>query len=75
MYHPLRGAMLDLEVQCLKVQGLKWRDPVAVVHGEVRVVVNMTLSLVAVLFALSHAVLADPVFPHVVIALLTWDIV
>jgi hypothetical protein len=43
-----------------------------VVLGMVQVMINMNLDLVAVAFSLT--VLADHVFPHVVLAFLKWDI-
>ena len=60
--------MLGLEVQCLKVLGLRLRDHTVVVPGVVQVVINMTLDLAAVAF--SPTALADHVFPHVVTAFL-----
>ena len=68
---PFRGAVLGLEVQCLKVLGLRLRDYVVVVPGGVLVMINMTLNRVAVAFGLTA--LADHVFPHVVPAFLKWD--
>ena len=44
MYRLFRGAVLGLEVQCLKVLGLRLRDHVVVVPDEVQVMVNMTLT-------------------------------
>jgi hypothetical protein len=62
-----RSAVLGLEVQCLKVLGLRLRDHAVVVPGEVQVVVNMTLNpTVALVF--SSTALADMVF-----ASLKWD--
>ena len=71
MYNLFRGTVLGLEVQCLKVLGLKLRDHVVVVPDGVLVVIDMTLNLMAVLFIL--AALADHVCPLVVIASLKWD--
>ena len=68
-----RGAVLVLEVQCLKVLGLSLRDHVVVVADVVQVMINMTLNLVAVALLLSPTALADHVFPFVVIAFLKWD--
>ena len=73
MCHLFRGIVLGLEVQCLKVLGLRLRDHVVVVPGGVLVVINMTLNLVAVAF--SPTTLADHVSPLVVIAFLKWDMV
>ena len=47
MYRLFRGAVLGLEVQCLKVLGLRLLDHEVVVPGVVHVVINMTLDLVA----------------------------
>jgi hypothetical protein len=66
--------MLGLEVQCLKVLGLRFLDHavvVVVVPGVVQVMINMTLDLAAMTF--SPTALADHVFPHVVLAFLKWD--
>jgi hypothetical protein len=41
-----RGTVLGLEVQCLKVLGLRLRAHAVVVPGEVQVMVNMTMNLV-----------------------------
>ena len=71
MYRLFRGVVLGLEVQCLKVLGLRLRDHAVVVPGGVQVVVNMTMDPVAVAF--SPTALADHVFPLVVIAFLKWD--
>jgi hypothetical protein len=71
MCHLFRGVVLGQEVQCLKVLGLRLRDPVVVVPSVVQVMINMTLDLVAVAF--SPAALADHVFPHEVPAFLKWD--
>ena len=71
MYHLFRGTVLGLEVQCLKVLGLRWRDHVVVVPGVAQVMINMTLDLATVAF--DPTLLADHVFPHVVIASLQWD--
>ena len=65
---PFRGAVLGLEVQCLKVLGLRLRDHAVVVPGVVHVVINMTLDLAAVAF--SPTALAFHVFPHMVFAFL-----
>jgi hypothetical protein len=76
-----RGIVLGLEVQCLKVLGLRLRDHAVVVPGEVHVEIEMILDLVAVALAFTPLVdhiflvviifpLADHVFPFVVIALL-----
>ena len=70
-YRLFKGTVLGLAVQCLKVLGLRLRDHVVVVPGGVLVVINMTLDLAAVAF--SPTVLADHVFPHVVLAFLKWD--
>ena len=56
-----RGAVLGLEVQCLKVLGLRWRDHEVVVPGVAQVMINMTLDLTTVAF--SPALLADHVSP------------
>ena len=61
MCHLFRGAVLGLEVQCLKVLGLKLQDHLVVVLGGILVVIDMTLNLVAVAFSL--IALADHVFP------------
>ena len=53
-----RGAVLGLEVQCLKVLGLRLRDNVVIVPGMVQVMINMTFDLTAVASAL-----ADHIFP------------
>jgi len=71
MYRLFRGTVLGLEVQCLKVLGLRWRDHVVVVPGVAQVMIYMTLDLATVAF--SPTLLADHVFPHVVIASLQWD--
>ena len=66
-----RGAVLGLEVPCLKVLGLRLRDHavvMVVVPDVVQVVINMTLDLTVVAF--SPIALADHVFPHVVTAFL-----
>jgi hypothetical protein len=68
-----RGAMLGLEGQCLKVLGLRLRDHTVVVPSVVQVMINMTLDLMAVAF--SPTVLADHIFPHVVLAFFKWDMV
>ena len=68
MYHPFRGAVLCLEVQCLKVLGLRLRDHTVVVPGMVQVMINMILDLTAVAFR--PTALAGHVFPHVVFAFL-----
>ena len=47
MYRLFRGAVRGLEVQCLKVLGLRLLDHEVVVPGVVHVVINMTLDLVA----------------------------
>jgi len=73
MCHLFRGIVLGLEVQCLKVLGLRLRDHVVVVLGVVRVMINMTLDLTAVAF--SPTTLANHVFPHMVTAFLKWDMV
>ena len=44
---PFKGVVLGLEVQCLKVLGLRLLDHEVVVPGVVHVVINMTLDLVA----------------------------
>ena len=66
-----KGPALGLEVQCLKVLGLRLRYHEVVVLGMVQVMINMTLDLVVVAF--SPTALADHVFLHVVIASLNWD--
>ena len=71
MYRLFRGAVLGLEVQCLKVLGLRLREHALVMPGVIHVVINMTLDLAAVAF--SPIALADHIFPHVVIASLQWD--
>ena len=68
MCRPFRGAVLGLEVQCLKVLGLRWRDHTVVMPRVVQLMINMTLDLTAVAF--SPTALADHVFPHVVTAFL-----
>ena len=73
MCYLFRGAVLGLEVQCLKMLGLRLRDHAVVVPGMIQVMINMTLDLVVVAF--SPIALADHVFPHVVIAFLKWDMV
>ena len=72
MYRLFRGTVLGLEVQCLKVLGLRWRDHVVVVPDVAQVMIYMTLDLATVAF--SPIALADHVFPHVVIAFLKWDV-
>ena len=47
MCRPFRGAVLGLEVQCLKVLGLRLRDHAVVMPGVVQLMINMTLDLVA----------------------------
>ena len=71
MYRLFRGTMLGLEVQCLKVLGLRWRDHEVVVLSVAQVMINMTLDLATVAF--SPVLLADHVFPHMVIASLQWN--
>ena len=71
MYRLFRGTVLGLEVQCLKVLGLRLRDHMVVVPGGVLVVFNMTLNLVTV--ASSLTTLADHIFPLILIASLKWD--
>jgi hypothetical protein len=66
-----RGAVLGQEVQCLKVLGLRLRDPVVVVLDVVQVMINMTLNLVAVAF--SPIALADHIFLYVEPVLLKWN--
>ena len=68
-----KGTVLGLEVQCLKVLGLRLQDHAVVVPVGVLVVINITLNLVAVAF--SPTALADHVFPLVVVAFLKWDMV
>ena len=63
-----RGAVLGLEVPCLKVLGLRLRDHSMVMPDVVQVMINMTLDLTVVAF--SPIALADHVFPHVVTAFL-----
>jgi hypothetical protein len=67
-----RGAVLGQEVQCLKVLGLRLRDHAVVMPSVIQVMSNMALDLVVVAF--SPTVLADHIFPHVVIASLKWDV-
>jgi hypothetical protein len=67
--------VLGLEVQCLKVLGLRLRDHAVVVvamPGVVQVMVNMSLNPVAVALVFSPTALADHVFPHMVPAFLEW---
>ena len=71
MYRLFIGTVLGLEVQCLKVIGLRLRDHMVVVLGGVLVIFNMTLNLVAVVF--SPIALADHISPLMVIAFLKWD--
>ena len=71
MSHLFIGTLLGREVLYLKVLGLRLLDHVVVVLDGVRVMVNMTLSLVLMLF--SPTVSADHIFPLVVIAFLQWD--
>ena len=73
MYRLFRATVIGLEVQCLKVLGLRLRYHEVVVLGMVQVMINMTLDLTAVAF--SPIALVDHVFPHVVIAFLKWDMV
>jgi len=63
MYLLFRGTVLDREVQCLKVLGLRLWDHAVVVPDGVQVVANTTLDSVVV-FHLTA--LADHVFPLVV---------
>ena len=72
MYLLFRGTVLDREVQCLKVLGLRLWDHAVVVPDGVQVVANTTLDYVVV-FHLTA--LADHVFPLVVIAFLKWDLI
>ena len=62
MCHSFRGVVLGLEVQCLKVLGLRLRDHAVVMPDMVQVVINMTLDLMVVAF--SPTALVDHVFPH-----------
>jgi hypothetical protein len=73
MYRLFKGTVLGLEVQCLKVLGLRLRDHTVVMPGVVQVEINMTLDLAAVAF--SPTALVDHVFLHVVTAFLKWDMV
>jgi hypothetical protein len=73
MYRRFRGAVLGLEVQCLKVLGFRLGDHRVVVPRVVQVVINMTLDLAVVAF--SPTALADHIFPHMVNASLKWDMV
>ena len=73
MYRLFKGIVLGLEVQLLKVLGLRLQDHVMVVPGVVQVMINLTLDLMAVAF--SPTTLVDHVFPHVVFAFLKWDTV
>jgi len=74
MCHRLRGALLGLGVLCLEVLGLKLRDHVVVVvPGVVNVMINMTLDPVTEASLFRPTLLADHVFPIVVIAILKWD--
>jgi ribosomal protein L18E len=66
MYRLFRGAVLGLEVQCLKVLGLRLQDHMVVVPGEVQVVVNMTLNPMAMALVFSPTALVDHVLSHVV---------
>jgi hypothetical protein len=68
-----RGAVLGLEVQCLKVLGLRLRYHVVVVPDMVQVMINITLDLAVMAF--SPIALVDHVFLYVVTALLKWDMV
>jgi hypothetical protein len=72
MYRLFRGVVLGLEVQCLKVLGLRLLDHTMVMLSVIQVVINMTLHLAAMAF--SPTALADHVFPHMVTAFLKWDI-
>ena len=72
MYLLFRGTVLDREVQCLKVLGLRLWDHAVVVPDGVQVVANTTLDSVVV-FHLTA--LADHIFPLVVIAFLKWDLI
>ena len=71
MHRLFRGAVLGLEVQCLKVLGLRLRDHAVVMPGVVQLMINMTLDLATVAF--SPTALADHISPHVVFAFLKWD--
>ena len=51
MCHLFKGAVLGLEVQCLKVLGLRLQDHAVVVPGKFSVMVNMTLNPMAVALA------------------------
>ena len=72
MYLLFRGTVLDREVQCLKVLGLRLWDHAVVVPDGVQVVGNTTLDSVVV-FHLTA--LVDHIFPLVVIAFLKWDLI
>ena len=73
MYRLFEGIVLGLEVQCLKVPGLRLRDHVVVMTGMVQVMINMALDLMTVAF--SPTALADHVFLYVVTAFFKWDMV
>jgi hypothetical protein len=72
MCHLFKGAVLDQEVQCLKMLGLMLRDHVVIVPDMVQVVVNMTLNPMAMALVFRPTALVDHVFPHVVPAFLKW---
>ena len=65
MYRLFKGTVLGLEVQCLKVLGLRLRDHAVVVPSGVQVVVNMSIDPVAVAF--SSIALVDYGFPLMVL--------
>jgi hypothetical protein len=72
-----RGVVLGLEVQCLKVLGLRLRDHtvvMVVMPSVVQVVLSMTLNPVTAALVFGPTALADHVFPHMVFAFLKWDI-
>jgi len=73
MCHLFRGAVLGLEVQCLKVPYLRLRDHMVVMPSMVQVMINMALDLTVVAF--SPTALADHVFLYVVTAFFKWDMV
>jgi hypothetical protein len=70
-----RGAVLGLEVQCLKVIGLRLRDHAMVMPSVVQVMVNMALNPMVVALVFGPIALVDHVFSHVVFAFLKWDMV
>ena len=71
MSHQFRGALLDREVLCLKVLGLRELDHEVVVPGVVWIVAHTIPDHVAV--ALRPTASADLVFPIEELATLLWD--